>query len=216
MITFVKRLTKQQFCDFFEDAGTIYNIQSSLKNNKIEIFFRDKNGKSFKYSVTDTYLFAPGYCKSSEDWKFYLLELFGEEYLKKCGETPVENEFVSQLSYEDVRILLQTNELKVILLQEKEAFRKGTRRFNVQYNSSFYQYHEVVIGPHIEYCSGMIGVTEKIFMKYFTRKFGLNFISYYTNIEKKNCEKKVEEYRKKCESQVSTKQDYMISIWEKV
>ena len=214
MIKFVTRLKMSQLQKFFDDAGHICDIQKSYHEGMLDVIFMNDLGKTFWYSIADNYISAPDFYKTSEDWKFYMKELFGEEYFKEYEETPVQNSFVSKLSLDDVRELLETKNMKVEKIKECEAFREGTRRFKVIYSLPSHSEQEVIIGPHIEYCSGFFGITENMFMKFFTKKFGLDFITFYSNVEKRNCSEKVKQYQQKCERKLQEKRDYMVSLWQ--
>ena len=214
MIEFVKRLKREQIKDFFEGVGKLEAIKPSASEGMIDIVFREDNGKKFWYSISDDFISAYGFYKTSEDWKFYLNSIFGKEYIEEYAEEPVPNNFIKELSIEDVRDILSLGNIVACNIEEKEAFRIGTRRFKIKIEVPTKNDVEIIIGPHINYCMGIPFLTEKMFMQFFSKKFGIDFINYYIDIEKKIELAKVEAYRDKCNKRVLDKLNYMVKIME--
>lgn len=214
MLKFVDRLSTKQMMDFFYGVGGFLNIKLSASEGMKDIFFEDKNGKVFWYSISDNYISAYGFHKTSEDWKFYMLDIFGEEYLKEYAEPPTLNSFVSKLSIGDIKELCMMNQMLAINVKEHKAFREGTRRFKVAIQVPTYYEREIIVGPHLNDCSGIPSMTEKMFMSFFAKKFGMDFINYYIEVEKGIEKRKIEEYQRKCEQRVKEKLDYMVKTWE--
>ena len=217
MLQFVNRMSTEQIAEFFSDVGEFIDMKQSASEGMKDVTFRNKNGIQFWYSIADEYICAYGYHKTSEDWKFYLLDLFGEEYLHLYMQKPVENSFVEKLSIVDVKSFLMLDHIIADSIREEKAFRKGTRRFKfkVLLSSSVETEKEVIIGPHLLYCEGIPSMPEILFMRFFTQKFGMDFINYYIEIEKESARKKVLAYEQRCGEQVARKMDYMVKIWEK-
>ncbi|MBQ9314541.1 MAG: hypothetical protein IJ220_06070 [Clostridia bacterium] len=214
MLHFVNRLSTQQIMDFFYGIGGLIDMKPSASEGMKDIFFEDKNGKIFWYSISDNYISAYGFHKTSEDWKFYLLNLFGEEYMNEYAEVPVGNSFISKLTKTDIQELVELSHVLVEDVEEERSFRKGTRRFKVSIKLPICYEKEIIIGPHLEYCNGIPSITEKMFIGFFVKKFGMDFINYYIEVEKKACSKKVEDYRIRCENRVKEKLSYMVKTWE--
>lgn len=219
MIRFVDKLTKEQLTTFFNFFDDIKEVRRSHIKDMLDIYFNDQNGKEQFFSISDNSICVPNFEKTSEDWKIYMRSLFGKKYTDIYSETPVINEFVPLLTSKDIRRLLQISLLDDIIdICELEAFREGTRRFKVVYSWPFGLLFnkEYVIGPHYDYCTGFPkNFSEKDFMSFMVKEFGLSFITYYTSIEKKKASIKIDEFTSKCNKTIKNKIDFMTSIWEK-
>lgn len=214
MLKFVDRLSTKQIMDFFYGVGGFLEIKPSASEGMKDVFFENKGGKVFWYSIADNYISAYGFRKTSEDWKFYMLDIFGEEYWKEYAEPPALNSYVSKLTTGDIKELCMMNQILAMNVEEQKAFRKGTRRFKVAIQVPTHYERELVIGPHLNDCSGIPSMTEKMFMSFFAKRFGMDFIHYYIEVEKGIEKHKMEEYQRKCEQRVKEKLDYMVKTWE--
>lgn len=215
MLDFVNRLTVQQIMEFFYGVGSLRDVKTSASAGMKDIYFTDRDGKTFWFSVADNYICADGFNKTSEDWKFYMLKIFGDEYLKSYAEAPVENNFIDKLTLQDIQEFIEIGSTSVERVEEVEAFREGTRRFKITITKPTHFTKEIVIGPHMSFCIGISSMTETAFVKFFVKKCGMDFINYYIDVEKRICDTKVEAYKKRCEGQVKDKLNYMVRIWEK-
>lgn len=214
MIDFVNRLTVEQIMRFFYGIGSLHDVKISASAGMKDIYFIERNGRTFFYSIADDYICADGFNKTSEDWKFYMLSIFGNEYLAKYAESSVENNFIGRLTLKDVQEFFETGHTSVERVEEVIAFRKGTRRFLVKITQPTHCTKEIVLGPHIDFCKGISSVTETAFIKFFVKKCGMDFINYYIDVEKRICDAKVTEYKNRCEGRVKDKLNYMVRIWE--
>lgn len=214
MLQFVDRMNIEQIMQFFYGVGNFVEMKASSNEGMKDIFFEDKTGKRFWFSIADDYLCAPGFRKTSEDWKFYMLSIFGKEYWEQCSEESVETIFMNELSEEDVKIFLKQGGITVKTLEEVAHFREGTRRFKVVIQQPCYDEKEIIIGPHIKYCKGIDSMPETTFMNFFAKRFGMDFINYYIEIEKRTAESLVKDFQKRCEEKVASKMNYMVKIWE--
>jgi len=215
MIDFVRRLTFSQISEFFDNGGKIIDIKVSEEKDILHIHFMDAGNHFFQFSIADNAILALGFHKTSEDWKVYLRKIFGEEYFRRYGEPSVESSFVYQLTIQDIKELLEQKNTQIASVEEREAFRSGTRRFRIEYLCPIHETYDVVIAPYYEYCSNMIGIGEKLFLNFFIKKFGMDFIAYYIGMEREKSDKKVEAYKIKCEEDVKRKKFLMLSIWQK-
>lgn len=215
MLQFVKRLTTAQIMNFFYGVdGGFYARKPSASEGMEDIFFQNKSGKIFWYSIADNYICADGFSKTSEDWKFYMLGIFGDEYLKEYAEKPINNSFVEKLTTEQIKEFLEMNQTMIASIKEEKAFRQGTRRFKVIVKLPTYYRREIIIGPHIDDCDGMAVMTESAFMRFFTKIFGMDFINYYIDIEKRRADDRVKSFKEKCDKRVKDKLNYMVKIME--
>ena len=214
MVKFAMRLSNDQIETFFNSIGKVKSVAcSTTKAGMLGVTFCDKYGKLFMYFISDDSICSDFY-KTSEDWKLYMLSIFGDEYFKQCGEKPVPNDFVDKLSVEEIKELLSKCEIFPYSIEEKEAFRVGTRRFRIAIAKENAK-SDIIIGPHFTFCKGMSSLTERNFMIFFSEKFGMDFINYYIGVEKQKKEKMMEDFRKKCERIMQKKLNIMVRTVEK-
>ena len=211
MDRFVKELTQKQVEDFFRNHGFKGEVVWEPESTRVTLKRSDINEAFRSFLISDIrVLKAYGYEITEMDWKVYLKNIFGDEYMQFLNKQDIPNEFISQLTHEEIQKLIPFYYLHHF--EECEALQVGTRRFKVRKHINDYV-EDVIMGPCYE--DGNIrfyGVKEDAFYRFMLKKFGKAYYHYWRNVEDIKAIEDITRYTKKRISEVTRKADAMFEL----
>lgn len=124
---------------------------------------------------------------SFEDWRCFMRERFGEEYVNAYFKEDVSynvdevhsDEFLSKITIEDICNLLGDRVASVSCIKEVESFGQNKRRFKFYTGSEI---REVIFASFYDNSTIKRYISEEKFLKFMYEKFGDEFAKYYLAI----------------------------------
>lgn len=220
-IHWMNKLNKEQIENFFRLQGLEFDSceMHPILDDRMMIELVKTNGSKQHYEIFHDGIsdlnIGSNIQITSEDWKVFMRDIFGDEYIYSLGCKDDENSFIEKLTQEDIlKIIGFEYPSSIESVIEVKALLKGTRRFKFISNKRSYEF---IITPYLYHSN--TGFAPKSlqgrFIKLMTKKFGEEFASIYRAFEKKECEADIQEYANKRRNILSAIDGYMNKIKEK-
>ena len=194
-LNFVTQLTNDQIAHFFKSFGFEFeNINTSVfSDEKLAIELSNTNGSKMHYEVADDgivdYNIDSKKIITNNDWKVYLRSIFGDAYITYLGYEDLPNKFIDKLTIDEVKKIFNFNSpIQIESIIEVQSLLSGTRRFKIiPLNAKGNSESEFILSPYMIY--GFEHFSSKSpegkFLKFMTKKFGKDYLDYYSKIEQR-------------------------------
>jgi len=221
-VIFVNRLTNEQIEKFFQSQGIEFEqIEKYPQEDKVEIELIYSHSSKSRYAVTDLEMIDFNIDKikniTTDDWRVFLRSIFEEEYISFLGYEDLPNDFINKITIEEVKKIFSfNNPIPIDNINEVDALLVGTRRFKItpQNTKQIYPEAEFTLYPYMQF--GLEHFSSKSaegrFLKWMTKKFGKEYVEYYSKLEQKMVEMDIAKYAEKRKARAILAKNFMDKV----